>query len=209
MNIVIRRKEETSVTYEQIVDLIHESFKERLEQGLRFTCSFMGVDEYKRKTEHSIIIVAILDETEELVGTASVQIQQDNRGRIYGYNEFVAVKPDKKRLGIGKKTEEAIISIAQTHNCNYIISDTAVGAKSSIKWHKKNGYKIVGLKSWDTTNYYSFVFRRQLVPINVAERITIFKNAFCSFAKTLLARKKNGNHRKWVEYYSRWNHRNG
>ncbi len=46
----------------------------------------------------------------------------------------------------------------------YIFEDTAVGADSSVGWHLKNGFRIVGLESYPNTKYYSYLFRLQLVP---------------------------------------------
>ena len=39
MSILILDKETAGISYKQLTSLLHESFKERLEQGLNFTCS--------------------------------------------------------------------------------------------------------------------------------------------------------------------------
>ena len=72
------------------------------------------------------------------------------------------------------------------------MSTTAVGAESSVKIHLKQGYKIIGLGSFPTTNYYSYIFRLYLQP-------SIWQNSsFCkiryaiSYLKTHLTKKENG-----------------
>lgn len=164
MNIVIKRKEDTDVSYEQIVQLMHESFEERLQQGLKFTCSFMTVEEYKKNTSDGIVFVAIDTDSNTLMGTATVHLKKDEKGVIFGYNELNAINSRAKRCGIGSMLLRAREQLIKEAGGEYILSDTAVGAKSSVKYHLKNGFKIVGLRSFASTDYYSFLFRKQLVP---------------------------------------------
>lgn len=163
MNIIIKKREEANVSYEQIVDLMHASFEERLQQGLNFTCSSMTVEEYKNRNSDAIIYVAIDDE-HNLMGAAVVHVKRDKKNILYGYNEYACVSPKAKRCGIGSMLLEARESACKRAGCDYMVSDTAVGAVSSVKYHLKNGYKIVGLRSFASTNYYSYLFRKQLTP---------------------------------------------
>ena len=84
------------------------------------------------------------------------------RDRKFGYFEYCAIKDGYKHCGIGTKLLQARKSIAEDNNCSYILSDTSVLADSAIKYHKKNGFKIVGYESFHSTNYWSYVFRLQL-----------------------------------------------
>ena len=193
MNIIIKRREETGITYEQIVSLMHESFEERLLQGLKFTCSFMTVEQYKKKTSDGIIFVAIDEDTHELMGTAVVHIRKDSVGVIYGYNELAAISPKAKRCGIGSMLLRERVCEVEKKGGEYILSDTAVGATSSVKYHLKNGFKIIGLQSYSSTNYFSYLFRKQLVPSkkwnsNLYCKYVFFK----SYIITKLKLKKNG-----------------
>lgn len=193
MNVVIKRKEETNVSYEQIVDLMHESFQERLNQGLKFTCSFMGVDEYKRKTENGVIFVAIDKDVNGLMGTVTVHIRRDENNVNYGYNEYLAVHPKAKHCGIGCRLESALESECKKNDCEYILCDTAVGATSSVKYHLKNQFKIVGLRSFPSTNYFSYLFRKQITPSKKWDSDLYCKCVyFKSFIVTKLKLKKDG-----------------
>lgn len=193
MEVVIKRLEETNITYEQIVELLHESFEERLQQGLKFTCSYMSVDQFKKKTADGVVFVALEAMTNELLGTGTVHLRKNKSGVLYGYNEYAAISPKAKRCGIGSKLLKARENFVKSASGEYILSDTAVGAKSSIKYHKKNGFKIIGLTSFSSTNYYSYWFRKQLVPSKKWNSDLYCKYIFLkSYIVTKLCLKKNG-----------------
>ena len=156
MNVIIKRLDETDVSYEQIVSLMHKSFEERLQQGLNFTCSFMSVEQYKEKNADGIVFVALDEDSNELMGSIAVHIRTDSENKNYGYNEFLAVSPKAKRLGIGTKLARACERVVQEVGGTYIMCDTAVGATSSVRYHLKQGFKIIGLRSYSSTNYYSY-----------------------------------------------------
>ena len=75
-----------------------------------------------------------------------------------------SVHPEYKGKGIGSLLIKALRAKALEQNCEYISCSTAVDAVSAVKVHLKNGYQIVGLKSFKSTNYYSYLFRMQLKP---------------------------------------------
>ena len=160
MNIEIRTKDE-SISWEELVDLFHEAFQERLDQGLNFTCSFFTPEDLERRSAGNVVLVAIDKDNNFLAGTAFVKIVKDNKGP-WAYLSNMAINSNYKRCGIGSKLEERRIEIARTNGCKYVISDTAAGATSSVKWHKKNGFYPFSLRSFGSTNYYSIIFRKQL-----------------------------------------------
>ena len=50
----------------------------------------------------------------------------------------------------------------------YVIADTAITAFDSVTWHLQRCHcHKIGLKSFSSTNYYSYVFRRDLVPRSI------------------------------------------
>lgn len=163
MSIVIRRLQDTSYSYNDVVNLLHEAFQERLEQGLMYTCSTMTEDEFRKDTVNGIVYVAIDDEM-GLCGTATLTIRTDRYGVKYGLNEYDGIRSDMKGKGIGTMLYMEREKKALKNGCEYILSDTSTQAKSAVKYHLKNGFKIVGLKSYRDTNYWSYVFRRQLAP---------------------------------------------
>lgn len=162
MNIKICTREEAGITFQQIADLMHASFQERVDSGLLFTCSKMSASDYENKLSGGTVIVAIDNDSGELLGTATVHIKTDRNGVIYGYNEYLGVSPKAKRLGIATKLLEQRIIIIIMAGGKYVMSDTACDATSSVKWHLKNGFAIYELESYRSTNYWSYVFIRPL-----------------------------------------------
>ena len=161
MNAIIKTREEARFSYEQVVDLLHEAFQERLQQGLHYTCSSMTVERLKEKTKDGVIVCAIDQDTNRLVGVGVMNFKRDGEHK-YGYMEFGGVSSSAKRQGIGSKLMNARIQLAKDYGAEYILSDTSTQAESAIKYHLKNGFKIVGYESYRSTNYWSYVFRLQL-----------------------------------------------
>lgn len=159
----IYKLEETEISYKHIVDLLHESFQERLYQGLQYTCSFISEKQFREKTTNSIVYVAI-DDKLGLCGTATFTIKTNHKNIKYGYNEYNGIRSDMKGKGLGTLLYVNIEKEALKHGCKYMISDTSTQAKSAVKYHLKNKFKIIGLESYRSTNYWSYVFRKQLVP---------------------------------------------
>ena len=163
MEVVVKLLGETKFTYQQIVDLMHESFDERLQQGLNFTCSSMTTDQYEDKVKDGFTFVAFNPESEELLGTATLHIRKDKKDVTYGYHEYLAVSPKAKHLGIGTKLlNKRLLLLLLSRGGKYVMSDTACGATSSVNWHLKNGFHIYELESYRSTNYWSFVFIKYL-----------------------------------------------
>ena len=187
-NISIQRLEETIFNYGDIVNLLHLSFEERLEQGLHFSCSSISEEDYRKKMAKGTVLVAVLSNPEQpaqLVGTIAHRVFTDNHGTKLGYIEYLAIHPDMKRRGLGQNLLRDSLDILMEKGAEYVISTTAVGANSSVQCHKKVGFKIVGLLSYPATQYYSFLFRIYLLSDKISywKRIVYrIKNSlpFCS-----------------------------
>lgn len=122
----------------------------------------MSEDEFRAETKKGVVFVSFDTDTETLLGTMTVHIRRDKKGVAYGYAEFLAISPEAKRLGIGTGLLQELVSFTMNAGGQYVLSDTAIGANSSVQWHLKNGFKIIGIQSFPNTNYYSYVFRKQL-----------------------------------------------
>ncbi|NLE06314.1 MAG: GNAT family N-acetyltransferase [Crenarchaeota archaeon] len=204
MNVIIKELADTNITYEQIVDLIHRSFEERLDQNLLFTCLFIDVDSFKVKTSLGIIFVALNAVSNELLGTAYIQLKKDKNNDAYGYFEYLAIDPKVKRMGVGTKLCKSCYDFVIAAGASYILCDTDVQAKSSINIHLKNGFRIIGLRSYPSTNYYSYLFRKQLKKSKKWDNIFYIKLIFIeSYFKTKLTLKKSGEPTVLLSFY-RW-----
>lgn len=202
MNIEIHQKDDRT-SWEELTTLFHAAFQERLDQGLQFTCSYFTPEDLEQRCADAIVLLAIDKDKNRLAGTASVVINQDENG-TWGYFQNMAVHPDYKRRGVATELEKRRTEIAKENECQHVMCDTAVGAKSSVKMHKKTGFRIVGLESFKSTNYYSYVFRKQLVddpkwsnPIYC--KLQYWKSAI----QCRMYHLENGEDRKskWLDFY--------
>lgn len=175
--------------YPQILDMIHLSFEEYKKKGLHFTCSDYQMADLERKVMRGNCFAALTDDG-EVLGVTSVSISPDGGA----YENITAISPKAKGLGIGTALFEAYMNQLSSGGAKYIISDTAVSATGSVCWHlHKCGYHKIGLESFPSTNYYSYIFRRDLVKrpffVELFERHILF---IFSSIKTLLCKKKDG-----------------
>lgn len=203
--VIIDRLDSSPFSCDDVVQLMHRSFEEHIKEGLFFTCSSLTVSQFVDNTRKGLVLVA-WDTTDitSLLGTATVTLKRDKHNVVYGYHEYLAINPSAKRLGIGTRLLKACISIISKAGGEYVMSDTAVGANSSVKWHKKNGFKIVGLESFASTKYYSYLFRKQLIPSKKWDNslycyLTFVKSAI----KTRLKKKADGNFTVFYMVYNR------
>lgn len=162
MAVTVKLMTETTVSYARLADLIHEAFAERTAQGLRFACSSMSAEELEDDMKDGFVFVALEEETSELLGTATIHIKTDRRGRKFAMHEYLAIRPGAKRSGIGTFLAQTWTDFLLEKGVSYVMSDTACKAASSVKWHRKNGFMIYGLKSFSSTNYLSYIFIKYL-----------------------------------------------
>ncbi len=202
MNIEIRQKDERT-SWEELTELFHASFQERLDQGLQFTCSYFTPEDLEKRCADAVVLLAIDKDKDRLAGTASIVINHDENG-TWGYIQNLAIHPDYKRRGVGTKLEKRRTDIAIENGCRYLIGDTAIGAKSSVKLRKKSGFRIVGLDSFKSTNYYSYIFRKQLVHDPKWSNPVYCKLQYLKSAiQCRMYHLENGEDRKskWLDFY--------
>lgn len=146
------------IPFDALYPIMKDAFQERADQGLNFGCLSSSFDEFKtRLNKFTFLIARDADKNDKIIGFEKLDFVDDRL--TCG---LIAISPEYKRQGVGRLLFNTAEQLAKTNNCSYLLADTAVGAKSSVNWHKKNGFKIVGMKSWYNTNYYSYIFRKQL-----------------------------------------------
>lgn len=161
MNIQYKKLEETSFTLNDVLDLLHEVFADRVAEGMNFMPAKMTMEDFRKDSLGSVIFVAFDNDTNTLLGTGSLKINK-KKGKLFGQLNNLAVSRKARRMGVASNLYIYIERESIACNCSYISSNTAVGATSSVNYHLKNGFQIVGLGSWAITNYYSYIFRKQL-----------------------------------------------
>lgn len=141
--------------YESLLDLLHDSFKERLVQNLNFDCASFNLEELKSATNNGVIITAY--QGSSLVGMVYLLLK--SRGRIqYGCHEYLAVSQDVKRGGVASSMQAVMVEIAKDMGLLMLTSSTATTADSSVKWHVKNGFIPFRVSKHIGKTYISYHF---------------------------------------------------
>lgn len=162
MDFIIKNIEETEISLEQLVPLMHESFKAYHDAGIHFTCSSMTIDQLKMNLAGCIVSVALKPISSSLLGMYALRMSRDNRNKPFSYLEYILVSPEAKHSGIGTALMKDVIHASASARCSYILSDTSCLAKVAVDFHMRNGFKIVGITSFKSTNYWSYKFRYQI-----------------------------------------------
>ena len=84
------------------------------------------------------------------------------QGWCYGF--LLAVTSSVQREGIASKMLAYEVERIRQSGYRYIREVTATTADWSVRWHLKNGYRIVGYYRVPNDNFTNYVFRKQLTP---------------------------------------------
>lgn len=170
-------------------------------EGIRFVFNNYDYDSFCSHFNYSDNIVLIAFDTlnQRLVGTLSMRFTEKGKG---GEIFWLAVSPDSRGKGVSQQLFSAIINLARNKGLLFLQSDTATKAKSSIRAHKKAGFKITGLYSFRSTDYYSYIFTCPLT--NDSKYLSPLYCQFSfikSFLKTRLTRTAQGRDRLIFRFY--------
>lgn len=175
----------------ELADLLNRAFVERQKEGIGFSYVSYTAEDLMKHVKDGYYIVGYIDD--KVVGMVAL-LQKERFGVKYTTHECLAVDPELKNKGIATKLFLSFLEIAKELHSDFIVSTTAEKASSSIRYHKKNGFKTFLFVSFPSTPYYSYCF---IYPINRFK----FLN-YSVFNKTILAasflftklfkREKNG-----------------
>jgi len=179
------------IPYEEVVNLLHESFKERLDAGLNFGCATFSVEDFKNELKDSHVFVAY-DDKGKAIGTGTLTLR-DKKGFRYASHEFLATSNKYKGRGIASAIFVEMKKMAIEKRIDFISSSTAVEAFSSVRYHKKNGFKIYRLVSFDGKTYYSYCFIYPIRKLNILN-IPLFRLPLFTLTVviSLLFKRKKG-----------------
>lgn len=197
--VVVEELTESDIPLEDVYKLIISSFQQWKENGLNSAVANYSFDEYKSKLHNATILVAH-DSDNCLLGTHTISFNTPK----CCFGKFLAVSPNAKRLGVGTFLFEKQCEIARQRGCEYILEDTSESAYWSVAWHLKQGYYIVGYESFSTNNYYSFIFRKQLVPSKLWDCMVYCKFIYyLSYCKTKLLKTRYGRYTTLGSYFAK------
>ncbi len=143
--------------FETVSQLLHESFEERRNQGISFKCgSFSALDvEHEFAGMGGYLLVA--EEEGIIVGTVSL-INRRKGKFTYASHDNLAVHSSCKGKGVASALFTEVLRLAQEYNLDFITSYTATNAVSSVLYHKKMGFLVIGKSFGKGYNSYSFIY---------------------------------------------------
>ena len=164
--VTIKELNETKYTLQDVHALIKEVYGQRAEEGIHFQALTMTTEELEQKIrQHSgVVVVAVDDQTQELMGTGTNLFHTDKHGQRFSGLVLAAVRPEAQGCGIGDLMWQRNVDYAREKGCVYISASTAEKAKSSVNFQLKHGEKKYGFFSSKDSDYYSILFRMYLIP---------------------------------------------
>lgn len=134
---------------------------------MNFACaSFSGDDLKNHLSQDAVVFVAYKDD--EIVAMHVLNSIRTKLGIKFATSEYVAVVDKAKHMGIGSALSRKITEESKAQGLDFILSDTAVGADSAIRYHKKEGYKVYGHSHYLERTYDSVNF---ILPLTLKGRL--------------------------------------
>lgn len=153
--------------YKQLSCLLKDSYAERLKAGLNFACATFDEEDLKNKLSDNAIIIGAYTES-EIVGFVILNNITHRYGLRYATHEYLTIADKAKHQGIASSLLKELKNTAELLKLDFILSDTAVQAASSVKYHLKNGFLPYGYSHYPGRNYDSVNY---ILPISIKGQI--------------------------------------
>jgi ribosomal protein S18 acetylase RimI-like enzyme len=162
-DIVIKTRKEAGISDEALFELVNESYRQWIDQGLEAHWLHRTLEDFRKMIHHAAIFVAQDAEKGELLGMHCFRGNKKS-GRAFGF--YLAISPKAKREGFASRMLAYETERIRQSGYRYIKEATATTADWSVRWHLKNGYRIIGYYHSPNDNFANYVFRKQLIPIS-------------------------------------------
>ena len=177
MSIIISRLDKTNFTIKDVHRLVDEAWQRWFEAGLDSILFHLTDEQFAHTMNRRVVFVALDGLTGELLGCHMLKL---DRNCVSGSS--LAVAPRAQGRGVATRLLEAEAEIAIRAGYTHMIGATATTATWSVRWHLKNGYRIIGFNRQPQDNHPLYVFRKQLVPSSIHRiRYSLYSSGlFCS-----------------------------
>ena len=149
------------MTDEALYALNKESHGMWTEQGLDAPWMHLTFPEFQQAIRGVPMFVALDAETGELLGMHSFRTHR-KEGWCYGYR--LAIASSARREGIASRMLTYEAERIRQAGYRYLRGVTGTTAEWSVRWHLRNGYRIIGYYHSPNNNFTNYVFRKQLAP---------------------------------------------
>ena len=154
--IVIHTLKEKAVPVEALNRLIWTSFEQWKSKGLYVSLS--DDTHFANYVKGRVVYIVEDAATGELLAVHTLKPNK-RKGGAWGAN--LAVAPSAKNEGIATRLLQEEITQLRQRGYRYLQGSTGIPAVWSVRWHLKNGYRIVGYGRNEKENYASYTFRKQ------------------------------------------------
>ncbi len=165
-DVIIRPISEND-SIDDLTDLLHRSYKQLADIGLKFVATHQDSDITRRRIAKSNCFVALYQG--RIIGTINLYLPgiMDKfawyrKDGVALFGQF-AVDPDFQKQGIGELMVQHLENFAVQHEVTELSLDTAEQADHLIAWYKKLGYRFIDYINWDVTNYRSVIYSKNLI----------------------------------------------
>ena len=164
-DIIIKIRNVAGFSDEALYALNNEAYKMWQDQGLDAPWMHRSLAEFQQII-HSVTTFVVSDaETGELLGMHCFRAYR-RQGWCYGF--LLAVASSARREGIASRMLAFEVERIRQSGFRYIKEVTATTADWSIRWHLRNGFRIIGYYHSSNDNFANYVFRKQLISISLS-----------------------------------------
>ena len=157
--IIIKTYKEAEVSVEELYELRKAAFQQYTDEGLYTAVQHTAIDQFRLQLKGKVVFVALDEATGELLGMHTLRLNK-RKGRVDGAN--LAVSPKVQHEGIASRMLQTEAQRLRKAGYRYMVGNTGIPAIWSVKWHLKNGYRIVGYSRSEKRNYPIYIFRKQI-----------------------------------------------
>lgn len=157
--IIVQRMEKSGVGPEDLYTLFRQSFQQWTDQGIDTPFVHTSFEKFLSEIKWGTVFVAQDAVTGELLAMHRLQCYHKRR---YAYGSYLAVDPRCKHEGIATRMLKEEVVLLRKRNYRYLKGTTSAAAIWSVRWHLKNGYRIIGYSRSEQSNAPTYTFRKQL-----------------------------------------------
>ena len=169
-DITIKTRKDAGISDEALFELVNESYRQWINQGLEAHWLHRTQEDFCKMIRYAAVFVAQDADTGELLGIHCFRANK-KAGRAFGF--YLAVSPEAQGEGVASRMLAHEAEVIRQAGYRYLKGVTATTADWSVRWHLKNGYRIIGYYHSPNDNFANYVFRKQLVPVSISSPTAI------------------------------------
>lgn len=192
---IINWQELSAEQYETLAGISRAAYSEYVKDNINFRGINVTGAELKERMERGRQTAFLLVVDGRVAAFCLAFLSGEGPGK-HMHNEGVAVHPDFRRQGLGKRIVLEHEQWAREQGARYIELSTSLKATNAIRFHKSNGYVPYGYTYYPGKTYQSIVMRKYFgAPWPAISR---WRHLLKTWLMVNLVRNWNGKERFWI-----------